>query len=166
MAISNEIHGRVYGVLWCLAAAVVGYHSLPFLGLIDVDGIQSLQGLQLTMALAISVTLGGLKGLTVMRRAGDRVIDRIRQAPSDAGWSHIFNPKTGLLIASMMILGLCLRTAPYPMQVKVWVMTITYPAVCVALLLGALRILRKINGKAKPRDELNQMEWAGPEQKL
>lgn len=137
---------RIYGGLWLLAAVVLVWRGLPYLGVGDGAPV-ALAGGEVAVALAIAAALGLAKGLTVMRRAARKARARIAVSGERGGLGTVFRGPVLLLIVGMMALGLTLRLAPYPDRWRAWVVGVVYPAVALALLLGAAPLLRGASGR-------------------
>lgn len=138
---SVDARCRLYGGLWVFAAALLAGRALVYYGVGEgVDVV--LRGREAAVALAVAVALGVLKGATVMRRAAWRARARIGAAGPRAGVWSVFPWSVLLLLGGMMALGWVIRRAPYPDEWRAWLVGIVYPAVAIALLIGAVPLLR------------------------
>lgn len=131
---------RVYGALWVFAAGVLAVRALPWLGLGDGAAV-ALHGGAVVVALVIALVIGLAKGLTVMRRAAVKARARIAAEGARASVLTVFRWPVLVLIGGMMALGFALRLAPYPEDWRAWVVGVLYPAVALALVLGAWPLL-------------------------
>lgn len=138
---SVDARCRIYGGLWVFAAALLAGRALVFYGVGEgVDVV--LRGQAATVALAAAVAVGVLKGATVMRRAAWRARARIGAAGPRAGIGSVFPWSVMALLVGMMALGWVIRRAPYPDAWRAWLVGIVYPAVALALAIGAVPLLR------------------------
>ena len=126
----------IYGALWLLASLLLGWRALPYLGFIADSAIQPLPPKQVPMALAMASVLGVLKGMTVFRKVVTRIFNTDAVMQEAQGPARIFGLKTIILIGFMMLLGLAIRHVPYPAVLKAWLVSIIYPGVSIALLIG------------------------------
>ena len=93
------------------------------------------------MALSLAAVLGLVKGLTVIRRAANRAVNRLEKPDAQLPLFRLFPPRTCLLIGTMMTMGILLRNAHYDPMIKSWLIAVIYPAVSLALLIGAKEII-------------------------
>lgn len=142
---SVDARCRVVGGLWLLAAGILVWRVLPFLGVgAPVGGTVAvpLVGGEVGVALAMAGAIGVGKGMTVMRRAAGRARGRIEAAGARAGLGSVFGWRVVVLIGGMMALGWVLRVAPYPEAWRAWVVGVVYPGVALALVIGAVPLVR------------------------
>ena len=131
----------IYGTLWICAAITLAWRALPYLGLEEQSMIQGLEDSMRPYALACALGIGLMKGLTVLKKAARRAISRMKRYGDQAPLKTIFDLKTFATIIGMVTLGVIVRTAHYPAEVKAWVVSIVYPGVALGLSIGSIKLL-------------------------
>ncbi|MGC6415672.1 MAG: hypothetical protein ACON3Z_01000 [Bradymonadia bacterium] len=137
----SQKYAFIYASTWLVAALVLGLRALPFL-----SETSPMTGAEVVTALSIAGILGVLKGLTVIRRAAHQALSRLQQPGSEQPLLRLFPPRTCLLIGMMMTTGIALRNAHYAPLLKSWLIAVIYPAVSLALLLGATELICRTFG--------------------
>ena len=137
-----SLQGRryIYAGVWLFATCILFSRGLPYLGLLPGDVEVTLEGTDRWLALAIALVIGLLKGSTVLRKSGLKAVTRMKAQGEHAPAHTIMNIPTVALIAVMVAMGIAIRTTDYDTTVKARVIGILYPAIGLALLIGARAI--------------------------
>lgn len=141
---------KLYALFWASAGAVVLWRGLPYLGWADWGHVAGLQGADRWIATAIGLVFGVVQGVTALRMAGRKAVDRMVEAGAVASPLTMIKPATVLLVGVMIGLGLLVRKAPYDPGIKAWVVGILYPGVSLSLFLGCVELLRQRDIDAAP----------------
>jgi len=137
-----EARQRLYVLFWASAGTVVLWRGLPYLGWTSMGDVVGLHGADRWIATALGMAFGVVQGVTALRMAGRRAVDRMVAAGPEASPLTLLRPGTVLLVGVMIGLGLLVRKAPYDPEVKAWVIGILYPGVSLSLYLGCVELLR------------------------
>ena len=136
------LRGRlIYAGLWLLAASLLGWRSLPFLGLgpeVEPDCLNLEHRL---WALGAACLIGVLKGRTVLKVAARRNVDGLLESETGLDLKRLFPARLIGLILAMMALGYLIRLSPYDPAIKAWIVSLVYPGVGLGLILGATEIM-------------------------
>ncbi len=147
---------RVYAGLWVFAAALLMVRAIPYLEeLARGRGVNS-GPLALGISIGTALVIGYVKGRFVLRKAARKAVARLAQQGDTAPLRTVFPTKLVVLVASMMALGLALRSAPYPEGVKYWLVGILYPGIGMALLWGAWELLVYVPGPMEGHGDLER----------
>ena len=155
-----------YGALWLLASLLLGWRALPYLGFVTDSTIQPLLAKQVPMALAMASVLGVMKGMTVFRKVVTRIFNTNSVIQGAQGPTRIFGLKTIILIGFMMLLGLAIRHLPYPAVLKAWLVSIIYPGVSIALLMGVGFMLAAKKRIVITKTQCKDLPWNRPGEEI
>jgi len=155
-----------YGALWLLASLLLGWRALPYLGFVADSTVYPLPTKQVPIALAIGAVLGVLKGMTVFQKIVTRIFNTDSVIQGAHGPMRIFGLKTIILIGFMMLLGLAIRHLPYPAVLKAWLVSIIYPGVSIALLMGVGFMLAAKKRIMITRTQCKDLPWNRPGEEI
>lgn len=139
----------VVALIWAIVGLLLIWRGLPYAGLRDVPDVVGLTGANTWIALAIAVVVGIGKGMSALRKGARRAVTHIVRQGERGPWWNVFSPVMYVLVAIMIGAGIALRKAPYDADVKAWVIGILYPAVGVALVIGA-GLVRRVEPLLEP----------------
>lgn len=148
--LSRRTLSGIAGSIWLLAGANLLFLGVNFL-MQSVEPTQTaylpllnkLMGLiPHELAMPFLVVCGGLigvlKGMTVIRKAARREVERIAQLPHPISIMQLYSKRGAILLALMLCLGLSLRFFSLPLDVR----GVIDVAVGIALIIGSASYLR------------------------
>ncbi len=150
MGFSLRTRCRLYALIWWTVALVLLIRSWPYIVELDGTGHTVIGMPTVFWAMTLSASLGWIKGRTALRKSALRALCRLRSSGDIAGLGSLWDWSTIVLVACMSCLGIVLRNGNYDIEIKIWVISVVYPAVSIALVMGGWTVFF---GRAEPTEE-------------